>query len=136
MPLRTGLQLAEGMEPRPLFWGDPSLTDPVHSPTWLYILALSGKLFKLVLWSFNVTLILLIFLEQSLVLQFFYLMLYVLYCQYFAGKPVAEMKFSIHSFLFPNAMGDLCYRSYLNSAQNCAASGSAHFCQVAGGGEG
>lgn len=56
-----GLQLAEGIEPVPLFWGDPSLTDPVHSPQWLCILVLSCKLFKLVHWSFNVTLTLVLY---------------------------------------------------------------------------
>ena len=63
-------------------------------------------------------------------------MLYVPYSQYLASKPVAEMKFSICIFLFPTAVGDLCYLSYLNSAKNRAASGSARFCQVAEGGEG
>lgn len=43
------------------------------------------------------------------------------------------MKFSICSFLFPTAMGDLCYLSCLNPAKNHVSSGIAHFCQVAEG---
>lgn len=54
-------------------------------------------------------------------------MLNVPYSQYLTSKPVAEMKFSICSFLFLTAMGGFC--CHLRHF-------SAHFCQVVEGGEG
>lgn len=132
-----GLQLAGGIEPQPLFWGGPSLTDPAHSPWWLYILVSSGKLFKLVHWSFNVTLTLVLYFQCILQSHNF-----LIWCC-MSHIPSTWQVNLLQKWNFPYVASSflLLWETFAISAtwtlpKNSAASGIARFCQVAEGGEG